>query len=57
MVLIFSGYPATEEAYAIISLGGKKTLKLDRRAKAAFPTWSITTVETYSVLGKVTCRL
>ena len=39
--------PATEEAYAIISLGGKKDAEAAiAAAKAAFPTWSITTVET-----------
>ena len=39
--------PATEEAYAIISLGGKEDAEAAiAAAKAAFPTWSITTVET-----------
>ncbi|MEL0142839.1 MAG: aldehyde dehydrogenase family protein, partial [Alphaproteobacteria bacterium] len=39
--------PATEEAYATISLGGKKDAEAAiAAAKAAFPAWSVTTVET-----------
>ena len=39
--------PATEEAYATISLGGKKDTEVAiAAAKAAFSAWSRTTVET-----------
>ena len=56
--------PATEEAYAIVSLGGKKDAEAAiAAAKAAFPTWSITTVElvfstwkSYLPFMKTACR-
>ena len=39
--------PATEEAYATISLGGTKDTEMAiAAAKAAFSAWSVTTVET-----------
>ena len=57
--------PATEEAYATISLGGAKDAEVAiAAAKAAFSAWSFTTVETriqylenYSLFMKTACRI
>ena len=39
--------PATEEAFATISLGGKQDAEAAiAAAKSALPSWSVTTVET-----------